>query len=74
MQERGRILLDVMDYLQNPDAAEDEEEATAGGGKDGSAEQDEALPPYPGQKGLEELWNEGELIRGCPAARALHSR
>lgn len=52
LQEKGRMLMDVMDYLQNPPG-------------DGDGDQDDGAdyPPYPGEKGLQELWN--EVIELC---------
>eukprot|EP00316_Scyphosphaera_apsteinii_P004626 CAMPEP_0119297972 /NCGR_PEP_ID=MMETSP1333-20130426/174_1 /TAXON_ID=418940 /ORGANISM="Scyphosphaera apsteinii, Strain RCC1455" /LENGTH=516 /DNA_ID=CAMNT_0007298947 /DNA_START=107 /DNA_END=1657 /DNA_ORIENTATION=+ len=57
LQEQGRILVEVMDYLNNPDEAEGEGEARdgdAGGGK----EEDETNLPYQGREALDELWKE----------------
>ena len=47
LQEQGRMLVDVMDYLQNPPEEEGQEEG---------GEEDDL--PYPGEAGLEELWKE----------------
>ena len=67
LQERGHILLDVLEYLQNPEEGEegdygvgDDTEgaparpATAGGDGD----EVEEMEPYPGEEGLQELWKE----------------
>ena len=49
LQERGRILVDVINYLESPgDEGEEGEE-----GEGGAADE-----PYPGKEGLEQLWNE----------------
>ena len=70
LQERGHILLDVLEYLQNPDDGEegdeggeydegDEEPAPLQpGGAGGAADDDDDLEPYPGEEGLQELWKE----------------
>ena len=69
LQERGHILLDVLDYLQNPDDGEegdeggeyvegDEDPAQAQAGGAGGAADDDELEPYPGEEGLQELWKE----------------
>lgn len=46
LQEKGRMLMDVMEYLQNPPEDND------------SSPDDDADPPYPGEEGLQELWAE----------------
>ena len=77
LQERGHILLDVLDYLQNPDDGEegdeggeyvegDEDPAQAQAGGAGGAANDDELEPYPGEEGLQELWKElQEVCRRC---------
>jgi len=71
LQERGHILLDVLEYLQNPDDGEEGDEVgdydegdedsapsqpgPAGGG---AADDGDELEPYPGEEGLQELWKE----------------
>jgi hypothetical protein len=52
LQEQGRMLMDVMDYLQNPP---EEGEEGADPGEEGAEGDD---PPYPGEEGLQELWKE----------------
>ena len=50
VQEKGRMLMDVMDYLQNPPDDKGEEGAADEG--------EEGDPPYPGEEGLQALWKE----------------
>ena len=53
LQERGRILVDVINYLeQGEEGGEEGEEGGEGEGGRGVGE------AYPGQAGLEKLWNE----------------
>jgi len=52
LQEKGRMLMDVMDYLQNPPDDERDDRET------GQGDSEEVDPPYPGEKGLKELWTE----------------
>ena len=70
LQEQGHILLDVLEYLQNPEEGEEgapegdegeERELERGGGDEGGGEEDdgeEGDEPYPGEEGLQELWKE----------------
>ena len=72
LQEQGHILLDVLEYLQNPDEEEgeeeegEEEEGEEGGGgglrrRGGDVppeDEGEDEEPYPGEEGLQELWKE----------------
>ena len=58
LQERGRILVDVINYLESGEeemqGEEGGEEDGQGGGGGGGAPEE----PYPGKEGLERLWNE----------------
>ena len=50
LQERGRILIDVISYLESNEGEEGEEGAADGGGA--------GAEPFPGGEGLEKLWQE----------------
>ena len=68
LQDRGHILLDVLEYLQNPEeGGEDDEEDDEGRGgpsgagdeeEEGEEEGEEGMPEYPGEEGLQNLWQE----------------
>tara|TARA_B110001452_G_scaffold264514_1_gene267630 strand:+ start:362 stop:1495 length:1134 start_codon:yes stop_codon:yes gene_type:complete len=72
LQDRGHILLDVLEYLQNPEDGEDDEEddeegvgrgqggpsGVADDDEEGEEEGEEGLPEYPGEEGLQNLWQE----------------
>eukprot|EP00320_Phaeocystis_rex_P009223 CAMPEP_0119070390 /NCGR_PEP_ID=MMETSP1178-20130426/37972_1 /TAXON_ID=33656 /ORGANISM="unid sp, Strain CCMP2000" /LENGTH=407 /DNA_ID=CAMNT_0007052221 /DNA_START=51 /DNA_END=1274 /DNA_ORIENTATION=+ len=76
LQERGHILLDVLEYLQNPeeqgevddplddegeeDSAAPQQSVSAGAG--GEADGDDDIEPYPGEEGLQELWREVQEV------------
>ena len=58
VQERGRILVDVINYLERGEEGEEGEEELGEeeeGDEEGGGGDDE---PYPGADGLEKLWNE----------------
>ena len=67
LQDRGRILYDVIEYLeQGEEEGEegDEGQPTGAEGDEGEeGAEDDEIPPYPGKKGLEDLW--AEVLELC---------
>lgn len=82
LQERGRILVDVINYLEEGEEGaegeegnEQEQSQPRGGGGAGPAQEDGpgVDEPYPGEEGLEKLWNEvGRIAAQSSNARQLH--
>jgi len=56
LQEQGRILLEVLEYLNNPDGEE-------GGGEEPMNDGEEGPPPYEGEEALQELWK--DVVEMC---------